>query len=296
MIAINIMLMVWWIIATAQNSNWTFLTLGTISFALVLIGLSYYLFWTLKERQFYRRQMNFVDSVTHELKSPIASLRLYLETLQLRELEPDKRREFYVTMDSELKRLDEMISSLLRVARLDAIGQELPVSDYDIAPVLRRLAETACHVHNYNLDEVFEFETQPLFVRCPQIMTEMIFNNLFDNAIKYGGQPPKVTVRALPRDRSRIEISTIDNGPGISPELKRNMFQLFFRGGNELERTQKGTGIGLYVAQTLIRKIGGKLKVQNCDDQPGSCFTVELPGKSEVPESLLADAQEIATP
>ena len=295
MLAINIMLMVWWIISTSQSANWTFLTLGTIAFALTLVGLSYYLFWTLKERQFYRRQMNFVDSVTHELKSPIASLRLYLETLQLRELQPEQRTEFYQTMDGELKRLDEMISSLLRVARLDAIGQELPVSDYDISPVLQNLAEKACHLHSCEFEKVFELELQPIFVRCPQIMTEMIFGNLFDNAIKYGGETPRVTVKATARERDRIEIHTIDNGEGISPEVRRNMFQLFFRGGNELERKQKGTGIGLYVAQTLVRKIGGKLRAQNREDTSGSIFTVELPGKTEVPE-LWSDEPAANTP
>ena len=136
MMAINVALMVWWIISFVATSSWAVLTLGTIAFAMVLVGLSYYLFLTVKERQIARRQMNFVDSVTHELKTPIASMRLYLETLQLRQLEPEKRQEFYSTIDAELKRLDEMINQLLQVARLDAIGGDSAAADVDIRKLL----------------------------------------------------------------------------------------------------------------------------------------------------------------
>ena len=277
MMALNIALMVWWII-TASHS-WAVLTLGTIAFALVLIGISYYLFLTIKERQFNRRQMNFVDSVTHELKSPIASLRLYLETLQLRDLDPAKRAEFYATMDVELKRLDEMISQLLRVARLDAIGQDAAADECEIETVLRTMAANASAKHRCDVSEVFEFEITPVSVHGPQIMLEMIFGNLFDNAIKYGGKNPRIVVQTEAKDNNRIEVRTIDNGDGVPLEIRRSIFRLFFRGGNELERKQKGTGIGLYVAQTLVRKLGGKLRVQDREQESGSVFVVELPGK-----------------
>ncbi len=163
MMVLNIGLMMWWIIASTQRASWAALNVGAIAFALVLIGLSYYLFLTIKERQIYRRQMNFVDSVTHELKTPIASLRLYLETLQLRDLDASKRAEFYATMDVELKRLDDMISQLLRVARLDAIGHETSTVDCELEPLLRATAATVCANHRCNVDHVFQFETVASF-------------------------------------------------------------------------------------------------------------------------------------
>ena len=147
LMTINIALMVVWIIFAARQSYWGALTIGTIAFSLVLIGLSIYLFLTIKERQLSRRQINFVDSVTHELKSPIASLRLYLETLQIRDLDSSKRSEFYNTMDSELKRLDDMISQLLQVARLDAIGQDTATHDVCMETMLETCARSTSRRH-----------------------------------------------------------------------------------------------------------------------------------------------------
>ena len=123
LMVLNVTLMVCWIVLFAQLNSLGALTIGTIAFALVLIGLSFYLFLTIKEIQLNRRQANFVDSVTHELKTPLASIRLYLETLQLRELDEERRSEFYEVMQRQLVRLDTLISHLLEIGRLDAIGQ-----------------------------------------------------------------------------------------------------------------------------------------------------------------------------
>ena len=105
-----------------------------------MVGLSFYLFLTIKEIQLNRRQANFVDSVTHELKTPLASIKLYLETLQLRELDVARRDDFYNTMQQELIRLDTLINQLLEVGRLDAIGQESETEDIQLEPLLRRLS------------------------------------------------------------------------------------------------------------------------------------------------------------
>jgi signal transduction histidine kinase len=144
LMTMNIALMVVWIVFFAKFDQLTALTIGTIAFSLILVGLSFYLFLTIKEIRLNRRQANFVDSVTHELKSPIASLRLYLETLQMRSLEAPQRAKFYATMESELKRLDALISQLLEVGRLDAIGHETEPEDLVLEPLLRRCAATAC--------------------------------------------------------------------------------------------------------------------------------------------------------
>ena len=123
---INITLMVVLIVLLAQEHQFAALTIGAIAFGISVFGISFYVFLTIKEIQLNRRQANFVDSVTHELKTPIASLKLYLETLQMRKLDEAHRAEFYGTMETELKRLDGLINQLLKVGRLDAIGHESP--------------------------------------------------------------------------------------------------------------------------------------------------------------------------
>ncbi len=279
LMTINIALMVVWIILAARQSYWGTLTIGTIAFSLVLIGLSIYLFLTIKERQLSRRQINFVDSVTHELKTPIASLRLYLETLQMRNLEPDKQAEFYHVMDVELKRLDDMINQLLQVARLDAIGKNAELDDVCLKTLLETSAKSTSDRHRLVYEDVFVVEVAPVVVTAPRIMLDMIFGNLLDNAIKYGGSNPKVWIQSDVERSRRVEIRISDNGSGVAPEIRANIFKLFFRGEDELQRTRKGTGVGLYVAHTLTQKLRGKVTVEDRVGGTGASFKIELPCK-----------------
>ena len=279
LMALNVTLMICWIVLFARLDSIGALTIGTIAFALVLIGLSFYLFLTIKEIQLNRRQANFVDSVTHELKTPLASIRLYLETLQLRELDDTRRDEFYGTMEQEVQRLDTLISHLLEVGRLDAIGQEAESEDIPLEPLLKSCARAACTRHALTDEDVFAFNIQPTVIHARPIVLEMIFGNLLDNAIKYGGSQPEVQVEVTAKARGRIVTRITDNGAGVDPELKKKIFRIFFRGGEELKRRQTGTGLGLYIVRTLVHTLKGRIRVHPRDDQPGSVFEVELPGR-----------------
>ena len=279
LMALNVTLMVCWIVLFAQLDSIGALTVGTIAFALVLIGLSFYLFLTIKEIQLNRRQANFVDSVTHELKTPLASIRLYLETLQLRELDDTRRDEFYGTMEQEVQRLDTLISHLLEVGRLDAIGQESESEDIQFEPLLKSCARAACTRHALTDRDVFAFDIQPSVIHARPIVLEMIFGNLLDNAIKYGSTQPEVQVEVTVNGRGRIVTRITDNGAGVDPELKQKIFRIFFRSGEELTRRQTGTGLGLYIVRTLVHTLNGRIRVQDRSDQPGSIFEVELPGR-----------------
>jgi len=279
LMVLNVTLMVCWIVLFAQLNSLGALTIGTIAFALVLIGLSFYLFLTIKEIQLNRRQANFVDSVTHELKTPLASIRLYLETLQLRELDEERRSEFYEVMQRQLVRLDTLISHLLEIGRLDAIGHDSEAEDIELEPLLRRCAQAACDRHKCQHEDVFEFDVQKATIHARPIVLEMIFGNLLDNAIKYGSRQPEVQVTVSTRSRGRIVTRIADNGEGVAPELKKKIFRIFFRGGEELTRQQTGTGLGLYIVRTLVHTLKGRIRVQDRGDQPGSIFEVELPGR-----------------
>ena len=279
LMVLNVTLMVCWIVLFAQLNSFGALTIGTIAFALVLVGLSFYLFLTIKEIQLNRRQANFVDSVTHELKTPLASIRLYLETLQLRELDEERRSEFYEVMQRQLVRLDTLISHLLEIGRLDAIGHDSEAEDIELEPLLRRCAQAACDRHKCQHEDVFEFDLQKATIHARPIVLEMIFGNLLDNAIKYGSRQPEVQVTVSTRSRGRIVTRIADNGKGVAPELKKKIFRIFFRGGEELTRQQTGTGLGLYIVRTLVHTLKGRIRVQDRGDQPGSIFEVELPGR-----------------
>ena len=286
LMTINIALMAVLIVQLARQSSWLALTLGSIALAISLFGISFYLFLTIKEIQLNRRQSNFVDSVTHELKTPIAALRLYLDTLIMRELDPADRREFYETMNSELHRLDRLINQLLEVGRLDAIGHQTEPESIQLEDLLRQCAEAACLHHKKEISEVFRFEVVPLALTSRRLLLEMIFGNLLDNAVKYGGNPPQVTVHAFSRGRDRVVVRIRDNGAGVAPEHRRRIFQLFFRGSDELHRTKTGTGLGLYIVKTLVGLLKGRIVVLDADSGTGSVFEVTLPGRQmDVPQA-----------
>ncbi|MEZ6046944.1 MAG: HAMP domain-containing sensor histidine kinase [Planctomycetaceae bacterium] len=280
LISLNTLLMIFWIVILARQSAITLLTLGTVLFALILVGLSFYLFLTIKEVRLRKQQSNFIDSVTHELKTPIASMRLYLETLQMRDLDPDRREEFYKTMSSELERLDHLISQLLEVAGLDAIGLNHEPEDIELLSFLRKSAASVAAHHKQEVDDVFTFEGPTVFLHAKRLILEMIFGNLLDNAIKYGGNPPQVKVEIQLRSRGKIVTRIIDNGQGVPSELRGKIFRIFFRGGDELTRKQKGTGLGLYIVKTLVHLLKGRVSVHHHIPTGGSVFEVELPGRA----------------
>lgn len=287
LIVLNVTLMVCWIVLFVRMESPGALTMGVIAFALILIGLSFWLFLTIKEIQLNHRQANFVDSVTHELKSPIAALQLYLETLQMRSIDDAKRDEFHGIMEKELHRLDQLINQLLEVGRLDAIGEQDGTEDVELEPLVDRCVRTVCAHHNCERDAVFTIDLQPTVVHARRLVVETIFSNLIDNAVKYAGSPKEVTIVVGPYGTGRIRAQIANNGPGVPPEERKKVFRIFYRGGSELERKQKGTGLGLFIVQTLVKKLRGKVAVwDRADGGDGCVFVLDLPGHAlEVPNA-----------
>jgi two-component system, OmpR family, phosphate regulon sensor histidine kinase PhoR len=285
LVSLDVLLMVFWIILLARQQLWGGLAIGTVGFSVILCGIAAYMVIAVKEIRLNQRQANFVDSVTHELKSPIATLRLYLETLQMRKMEDVQRAHFYEIMEGEIQRLSDLINQLLEVGRLDAIGQRSDPVDVPLEPLLRRCAASASAHHKRDEKSVFSFDIEPAVVHARPMVLEMIFGNLLDNAIKYGAEEPAVDVQVRIAKRGRIVTRVCDNGAGVPTRQRKKIFQLFYRGGSELERTQKGTGLGLYIVRTLVHMLKGTITVREREGGHGSVFEVSLPGRSELCES-----------
>ena len=282
LMTLNVALMIFWIVDLANRSGWSALIIGVITFAVILAGLSFYLFLMIKEVRLNQRQANFIDSVTHELKSPIASLRLYLETLEMRTLSDEQRTKFYRVMEEELERLDHLITQLLEVGRIDAIGEQSEPEEISLESLLRKCGAAACAHHKKDESETIIYDFQPSMVFARPLVIETVFRNLLDNAIKYAGEPPKVEVRVRIGERGRVITQIMDNGHGVPPELRTRIFGMFFRAGSELTRRQKGTGLGLYIVHTLVKQLHGRISVHGRPGQSGSVFEVDLPGHSDV--------------
>ena len=281
LLALNVGLMVAWITIVSRTALYTALTVGVVLFALVLLGSAAYLVLSIKAVRLHARQVNFVDSVTHELKTPLAAAKLYLQTLQLRPDMPEEKREDCLNvMAGELDRLEHLINQLLEVGRLERLGTGVEVEDVDLAPLLRRAMTAAAAHHRVDPEATFTEDLTPVVVPARRMVLETIFGNLIDNAVKYGGQagdPPRVRVEVSQR-RGRVVTRIADNGAGVPAEWRNKIFDLFYRGGNELERTRRGTGLGLYIVRTLVTLLNGRVRVSDRGDGPGSVFEVDLPG------------------
>jgi signal transduction histidine kinase len=298
LLALIVGLLVIWIIGQATQHNWALLTVGTVFFALILIGVVVYFIWSFREYRLNRRQANFIDSVTHELKSPIASLKLCLQTLDLRSVSPEQQREFHRFMMEDIQRLDSLIDHLLAVARLDHAESDDQLEDVPLEPLLKNCADEIRRRYELRPEQV-RLEIESGVVRGRPRDLEMVFVNLMDNAAKYGAPEAQVIVQAaiIRGDRAIIKIS--DNGKGVAFDLRRKIFKRFYRGGTELERTTKGTGLGLYIVKSLVSKMKGKIHVHGRGPLRGATFEVDFPGHAlppstgspgEVAEGLVPEA------
>ncbi len=283
MIVLLVVLLVGWIVVTAGAAledeapaqYWTLLAVGTTFLVLVLVGVILYLWLSIKAVRLNQRQSNFIDSVTHELKSPIASLKLYLQTLTRRKLTPEQTEEFHRSMIEDLERLDSLINHLLDAARVDREPVEIPLEDVDLSGLLQSIAHTTCQV--YGLPEsTVQVRLQSVVLRSRRSDLEMVFRNLIDNAIKYSGTPPAVQVELTTSDHW-VTTKISDNGPGIPLKLRRKVFGRFVRLGSELERKQAGTGLGLFIVRQLVRQMRGKISVRGGEGSIGTVFEVVLP-------------------
>lgn len=279
LLALIVALLVIWIIAQAREEQWALLTVGTIFFALILIGVIVYFIWTIKEFRLNRRQANFIDSVTHELKSPIASIKLCLQTLDMRKVDPEQQQEFHRFMMEDIQRLDALIDHLLVVARIDQVQRPEQIEDVPFDMLLNSCSSEIQRRYSLRPDQL-QMEIEPCIVRGSPRDLEIVFSNLLDNAVKYGGDEPKVFVQARPQSGDRVMARISDNGRGIRFERRRKIFQRFFRGGSELERTTKGTGLGLYIVKSLVSKMKGRINVHGRGPLRGATFEVELPGRA----------------
>ena len=259
---------------------WVMLTTGAVLLAAVLAGVIAYLTLTVKAINLNRRQSNFIDAVTHELKSPIASLKLYLQTMTRRSVSDEQKQDFHRFMLDDVERLDLLINHLLDVARINQGGEIRDDEEVSIAELLTHCAQATCI--RYRLPaETIKIECPPVKILSQLIQLEILFRNLVDNAVKYGGSPPDVRVDAEVINENQLLVSITDNGAGIPLNQRRKVFGRFIRLGNELERSTPGTGLGLYLVRNVVKSLGGTIQVSDRNDGQGTRFEVKLKGVLE---------------
>jgi two-component system, OmpR family, phosphate regulon sensor histidine kinase PhoR len=287
MIVLLVVLTVGWVIlavvgalkdASSSGMYWAMLSIGSTFILFLIVGVVMYLILSIKAINLTRRQSNFIDSVTHELKSPIASMKLYLQTLNRHQVNQELQADFHRFMLEDLERLDHLINQMLDAGRLDAERPKEEVEDVELTSLLKDCAGAICLKYRMPSD-IVTLELQPCIVSGRRVDLDIIFRNLIDNAVKYAGSPPQVHVGLRVTNNNQVIAQIADNGRGIPYHLRRKIFGRFVRLGMELERDKPGTGLGLYIARTLVRQVRGRIRVRDPEMGPGTVFEVQMPGR-----------------
>ncbi|MDG1873462.1 MAG: HAMP domain-containing sensor histidine kinase [Mariniblastus sp.] len=284
MIIVILALIIGWVLLSVNSRYWALLTVGTLLFILMLVGVVMYLTLTIKAINLTRRQSNFIDSVTHELKSPIASLKLYLQTMNLRQLSEEERKQFQKFMMEDVERLDGLISHLLDAGNIESRRRNREFDSIELGELIRGCGDSVCARYRV-IPETIKYDLKPCQILAQRVDAVMIFRNLIDNAVKYAGSPPQVNVMLrMAGENAVVEIS--DNGEGIPKGLRQKVFGRFVRLGEELQRKKPGTGLGLYIVRTLVKRLGGNVRVLDRDRRRGTVFEVRIPLATSTSEEL----------
>jgi signal transduction histidine kinase len=254
------------------------LVLGSLSFVLIIVVLVLFVISLARGIIEVRRQDTFIDSVTHELKSPLASLQLCLETLGREGLEDDAREKVRRMMFEDVDRLRAFIDDVLEANRLSyARPGTLNLSDVALSKLAERCAEAVRVRHKLEPQEVLIDIDPDLVVTTDRAALEIVVNNLIDNAAKYSERPARVEVVARRESDEKVRFEVSDNGIGIDQKNLRRVFHRFYRVEDEEVRRRRGTGLGLFVVGALVKQLGGDVQAFSKGRGQGTTVRVELP-------------------
>jgi len=255
--------------------DWLFLVLGTLFFLLVLAGLVWLCVWLVQEMRLNQRQRAFIDAVTHELRTPLASFRLYLDTIASHDLEREKLSAFVDRMRDDLDRLDHTVDQVLAAARAEGRSAR-PASSVAIAPLLASCVDDV-RERNRLPEEAFRVErATDARVRGDAAELGIVFRNLLENAVQYSHEPVEVCIDVRDIGDGRVRVQIEDNGIGIAPTELRKIFQRFYRAGRDVQRRAAGLGLGLFIVRGLLRRQGGRVVAESAGAGQGSRFVVTL--------------------
>ena len=226
-----------------------------------------------KERKLQEQKKNFLLSVTHELKSPLASIKILLQTIQKRDLSKEQTLNFIGKALMDIERLDDMVENMLLASKIDNRSYSFPKDKFNLSvlvdSIVNRLQITKCE----GTQQIIDAEIEPkIEITGDKFALTSVVTNLVENAIKYSGPCETVGVKLFSKE-GKIFLEVADHGIGISDHEKNRIFDKFYRVGSEDTRNTKGTGLGLYIVKEVLDKHRASIKVK--DNRPaGSIFEV----------------------
>lgn len=272
-----VLLNVGWIVINARRVGP--LVLGVISFALIITGIIVYTVFLVAEIKRNEDHDTFINAVTHELKTPIASIRLYLETLQSRDVPEAQRQEFYRVMLDDAQRLHRTVDQVLKAGVASQRPKAAGHHTVDVASLARECVEQATTSHHLTPGSItLELhDDSPMLVKGDVDELRTVLLNLLDNAVKYSGSLPRITVGVAAPSPGAVWLRVQDRGVGISKKHLKRVFNRFYRVQARGLTKVKGSGLGLYIVRSIARAHGGRVFAASEGEGKGTTFTVELP-------------------
>lgn len=260
-----------------ESQTWVVILVLSVLVAIILLGIFTIFVYNHKTFQLYRLQQNFINNFTHELKTPVTSLKLYLETFLKHELSRDEQAKYIHYMIQDVGRLSDNINRILNLAKIESksYGGDFIVSD--IVQVIEQFYHCNNHLFR-NCDIHIHHPAGASFPYSINIsLFEMLLINLLTNAIKYNkSDVPRVDIRFEARKR-QLHICFEDNGIGLAKSEIKKIFRQFYQVGRSDNMTAKGSGLGLYLVQSIARIHKGKVVAESNGVGKGSVFTLILP-------------------
>jgi two-component system sensor histidine kinase SenX3 len=276
LISVILLLYIGWVLLNWKNGILLFL--GIVLVATIISGVVLNTTFLVREVRRNEQHDAFINAVTHELKTPVASIRLYLETLQTRPVDEAKRQDFYRIMVVDSERLLASIEQVLRTGRIGSTTHhKLNLSRIELNGVVEECVSRALTLHHIP-EESLEYRPGPptTILGDPDEVRAAI-SNLIDNAVKYSNAPVNVKVETSPLDSKFVQVRVKDRGAGIPKIELKQIFKRFYRVPGPLATRVKGTGLGLYIVRSVAKRHGGRAWAESEGPGRGSTFVLQLP-------------------
>jgi len=260
----------------AENTHWVVLAVGCGLFFLLIAGLTWQLAQALAGRRYLLQQEELLSNVTHELKSPLAAIKLHAQTLREGELAPPQRTRSLDLVLQQADRMARLVDDVLESSRLQARKRLLTLAPLGVADFFAGyFAEAATRVEAQGVHLEWRLETDAHVLATPDAL-ERVMNNLLDNAARFSQRGGEVRCRVVDDD-GRVRIVVEDDGVGIPRKELTLVFDRFYQAGNERDGRRRGTGLGLSIVAGLVQEMRGRVEALSQEGRPGATFVVELP-------------------
>lgn len=251
------------------------LAVGGFFFLVVITGVTLFMVFLARQIMLNQLQKNFIDSMTHELKTPLTSIKLYIETLKKHDLPKEKKDSFLDIMLKDVERLDILVNHVLESAKLEHSGRNFEVREVNFNTLINYCTDIV--LNRYNLSrENFEIKNVDFNLKTDPTALQLVLINLLDNAVKYSNDNIKVIIEGQTNIPGKVEIRIKDFGPGIPANEIKKIFRRFYR-ISESSSIKKGTGLGLYIVKETIKNLKGKIEAVSEGKNMGTEFKVTLP-------------------